>query len=219
MSLGLTRRDRRTALVGAGIVAGLVALAKGMPVWRAWDAEVRASAAELVAESARAERSVRALPVVRDSLIARNARYLALAELIVPGDGPTSAAGELATFVSGAATASDLTVGALQVRVDTTALEVEGRTVGSPLAPAFARVSVQGDLTGDVLGLTYFLSEIEDGPFLLSIRELAVSQPEPAAPADRPEMLRVQFVVEGIALRGGANAASREPREEGGAEE
>ena len=215
MRLTIARRDRRTLLVGVSIVAGLVALAKGVPAWRSWDAGIRASAAEMVGEAARAGRSVRALPAVRDSLIARNERYLALAEQVVPGDGPTSAAGELATFVSGTATAADLAVGALQVRVDTAGRGIGDRTAGSP----FARVSVQGDLTGDAHGLTYFLSAIEDGPYLLAVRELAITQPEPAAPADRPEMLRVQFVVEGIALRRGADAASHESPEEGGAEE
>ena len=215
MSLAMSKRDRRTLLVGAGIVAGLVALAKGVPAWRAWDAAVRASAAEIVAEAERAGRSARALPAVRDSQIARNARYLALAELVVPGDGPTSAAGELATFVSGTATAADLAMGALQVRVDTAKRGSDSGVDGSP----FARVSVQGDLTGDVHGLTYFLSEIEGGPFLLSVRELAITQPEPAAPSDRPETLRAQFVVEGIALRSGADGPSPEREDEGRVDE
>ena len=134
---------------------------------------------------------------------------------MVPGDGPTSAAGELATFVSGTATAADVAVGALQVQVDTAERGGAGGDAGSP----FARVSVQGDLTGDVHGLTYFLSEIEGGLFLLSVRELAITQPEPAAPSDRPETLRAQFVVEGIALRGGADGASREREYEGDIDE
>ena len=197
MSLAISRRDRRTLLAGAGITTALFMLAKGFPAWRAWDAGVREAAAETIEEAAHAERSLLAFPAVRDSLVARNARYLELAELIVPGDGPASAAAELATFVSGNATAADLALGALQVRADTAGGDAAARSVGSP----FARVSVRGDLMGDVDGLTHFLAAIEGGPFLLAVRELAITQPEPAAPADRPEMLRVQFVVEGIALR------------------
>lgn len=189
MSIALSRRERRTLLLGVGIVVGLVAVAKVLPAWREWSAEARASAAETLAEAERAERSVRALGALDHMLVARNARYLALAERIVPGDGPAAAVSELATFLSGTAAAADLSVGAMQVRTDTTA--------GS----AFARVSVLGDVVGDVRGLTRFLAEIERGPLLLSVRELAITQSEPAASADRPEILRVQFAIEGIALR------------------
>lgn len=221
MSLAISRRDRRTLLAGTGTLVALVALAKGLPAWRAWDADVRAAAAETVAEAARAERRVLALPALRDTLAARNARYLDLAELIVPGEGPAAAAGELGAFVSGSATAADLAVGAMQVRVDTADAAPASPPPVAIARPAdrprsaspFARVSVQGDLTGDVFGLTSFLADIERGPMLLAVRELAITQPEPGAPADRPEMLRVLFVVEGIALwrepRGAARHAAR----------
>lgn len=201
MTIALSRRDRRTLLGGAGAIVALVVLAKGLPAWRAWDTDTRAAAEEMIGEARRAERSVAALPTLRDTLVARNERYLALAELIVSGDGPASAAGELAAFVSGTATAANLAIGAMQVRAD------------SATGDAFARASAQGDLTGDVAGLTSFLAAVERGPFLLAVRELSITQPEPAAPADRPEMLRVHFVIEGLALRRTSKTAERRQSE------
>lgn len=211
----MSARDRRTLLLGIGVVAVLVGFAKGVPAWRRWSTDARAAAAEIVAEASRAERSVALLPVMRDSLAARNGRYLGLAERILAGDTPATAAADLASFVTGTAAQSDLALGAISVRVDTlgegrTRRTAVSRANGPSLAPAFARAVVQGDATGDIDGVTSFLDALESGPLLLVVRELAITQPDPAAPGDRPEMLRVQFTVEGLALRRGARGTTEE---------
>lgn len=198
MSTVLSRRDRRTLVVGAAVIVALVAASKALPAWRGWDAESRAAAAEIVAEVLRAERDIAAVGALRDTLASRNARYIALAERIVPGDGASSAASELATLVSASATEADLSVGTVRILTDTSG--------SSP----FVRVSVRGDLVGDLDGLTLFLADVERGPLLLAVRELTITQPEPAAPDNRPEILRVQFLIEGIALR---RAAARRAEE------
>lgn len=126
---------------------------------------------------------------VADSLRARNARYLALAPALLDGDTPAAAAATLAGLVSGAASGAQVRMGAIQLRIDTTA------------RGAFVRVGVRADATGDVEGITGMLATLERGPEVLVFRELAITQPEPGAGDDRPEALRVELVVEGLAVR------------------
>jgi hypothetical protein len=102
----------------------------------------------------------------------------------------------LASVVSGAAVIAGLELGAISIRLDTTRTNV------------FSRPSVRGDARGDITGLTRFLAALERGPTMLVIRQLAVTQPEPGAAGDRPETLRIEFTIEGIALERAAMEAA-----------
>ena len=188
--LALARRDRRALVAGGAAVAVLVAASRLVPLWRVWTDDARATAAELTAAVREARAAARLAPALRDSLAARRRRYAGLAPRLVAGDARTAAA-TLAGVVSGAAGSAHLQLGAVQLRPD------------SSSGGIFARVSVRGDATGDVRGLAAFIATLERGPRLLAFRELAVSQPDPAAPPDRVEALRLEFVVEGLALRRG----------------
>lgn len=190
MRLGVSRRDRRTLLVGVGVITLLLALSRGLPAWLAWRHELLASAFELAIEAERAEGSARSLPALRNSLARRGERYVALGRVVVPGETPAVAAGALAGMVADLATRANVELGPLSIRVDST---------GSPL---LGRVSVSGSLTGDIRGVSEWLHALEGGPRLVAVRTLSISQPEPAAPADRPETLRVEFLVEALALPG-----------------
>jgi hypothetical protein len=184
----ISPRDRRVLALGALTVAGIIAVGRGLPAWRRWQSDSRASATELRAEVQRAERSVRAAPATRDSLAARSRRFLDLGPALVAGETPAAAAATLASLVSGAAASAGVRTVAVQVRPD---------TLGKAF---FTRVAVRADLVGDVQGLTALLGALERGPSLLAIRELSMSQAEPAAPLDRAEVLRAQILVEGLAL-------------------
>ena len=90
-----------------------------------------------------------------------------------------------------AATAAGLTLGTIQL-----------------LAPAdtgrqrvFARVRVHADVTGDIAELTTFVSALEGGATRLTMSELTITQPEPAAAPTRAEALHAEFTVEGLAQR------------------
>lgn len=187
-ALTLSPRDRRVLALGAATIGLLFALGRGVPALRRWEREQRAEAAELAAEAARARGSVRAHGVVRDSLKARETRFLALAPLLLGGETPAVAGATLASLVSGAAAACSVRLGAVQVRADSAGQGV------------FTRVAVRADAVGDVRGVTGFLAALERGPALLAVRELSVSQSEPAAPPDRPEVLRIELTVEGLVL-------------------
>ena len=184
----LSGREQRM-IVGAGIVLGLAVIALRIgPAWWRWAESSRDVAAMAMTELEQARASVATLAATRDSLAARNERYLALAPSILSGRTPSAVGAALASAVSGAAAGAGLEMGTITIRPDT------GGT------SFFARPSVRGDARGDVAGLTRFLLTLERGPLLIVLRHLAVSQADAGAPPDRAESLRVEFVVEGIAL-------------------
>lgn len=188
IGLQISTRERRTLAIGAFLMGAFLASAKGMPAWLAWQREARSSAAEMHHEATRAERSLHGLRETLDTLEQRQQRLAALAPTLVGGDSPATAAAALASLVSGAAVQAAVRLGATSIYVD------------SAHSGVFTRVGVRGEATGDVRGLAKMLAALEQGPKMLAVRELSVSQPDPAAGAGQPEVLRIEFVVEGLAL-------------------
>jgi hypothetical protein len=186
MTLIVAPRDRRTLIIGALIIAGLLGLTHGVPAWRRWQHETYLRASTMTGDLARAEAHVRARSALADSLAARNARFLALAPALLAGETPASAGATLAGLVSGAAATTNVRLGAVDVRVD------------SARPGTFTHVAVAATATGDVRGLTHLLARLEAGPTLLAVRALTLTQPEPGAAADRMEILQVAFTVEGL---------------------
>ncbi|HEX2778573.1 MAG TPA: type II secretion system protein GspM [Gemmatimonadaceae bacterium] len=186
---GTAPRDRRTLVIGALVIGALVLGTRGAPALVRVHSDMVRSARELEAEARRAQEAVAAAPVVAESLRARNVRYRALAPALLDGDTPAGAAATLAGLLSEAASAAQVRVGTVQLRVDTAA------------RGAFARVGVRADVIGDVEGITGMLAALERGPEVLVIRELAITQPDPGAGDDQPEALRMELMVEGLAVR------------------
>lgn len=182
-------RDRRALTIGVSAIAILLLVGRGLPVIAQWEREARSRAA---AQREMLERAISAVALssrVRDSAHARGARIVALAPALLGGDTPGSASATLAGIISGAAALSNVRVGALQLHVDTAS------------RGTFVRVGVHGELTGDIAGITAMLSALESGPTLLVMRELSITQPEPAGPPDRAEALHIEMTVEGLMLR------------------
>lgn len=188
MKMLLARRERRVLVAGGVLIIGMVALSRGIPAWTAWQHEARAAAAELAEEVARAEASVRGLEAMVDSLEARKERFVDLAPLLIGVKSPAAAASSLTLLINGVAQAAGVRVSAVRVGQDSTVDAV------------LRRVRVSAELEGDVRGIATLLSTLERGPTLLAIRELAITQPDPASPGDRPEALGVQLTVEGLAV-------------------
>jgi hypothetical protein len=207
--------DRRVLLIGAVTIVALVTLSHGVPSWRRWVSAERDSAAAIATEVARAESLVAARIVLRDSLSQRNARFLAMAPAILSGDSPAAAGAVLAGIVSGAASVSGMRMGAIQVQTspspghERALTETRDATLGRRQQPVFVRVAVSAEATGDILGLTRLMRQLERGPAALAVRRISIAQPEPAAGDDRPEMLHVEMLVEGIALASRARAERR----------
>ena len=182
----LSPRDRRTLIAGAAVIVGIVLLTRGLPAWRRWDGEARAASVELRVEAQRTRRAVEELPAMADSLAARQARFVALAPLLLAADSRAAATAALTSAISAAAQSSSVQLASMQVRSDTT-------------GNVFERIEARATMTGDGHGLGRMLVALERGPLLLSVRQLGVTQPSPSAPPDQPETLRVELVVEGLA--------------------
>jgi hypothetical protein len=191
--LTISARDRRTLLLGASVIGSLIVLARGVPAWRGWVSEARAGAHEQVRAAADADALLTRARAARDTLAARNARYVALAPALVAGSTPAEASATLASLVSNAASLAGVKLGAVQLRpaADTAARRT------------FVRIGVHADIVGDIAGITTLLASLEHGPLRLRVRDVTVTQPDAAAPGDRVEALRAELTVEGLAMARG----------------
>ena len=182
----LSARDRRTAVAGMIVVGSLITLSRGMPALANWERVRISEASDAVARAASARAMVKLLPALRDSLRSRATQLSVLDSLMFRSAVPDAAAADLAAAVDDIAATARLRVTAMQLRAD------------SSSSASVARVAVRVTATGDVAGLARFLREVEADDAPLVVRELSVSQPEPAAPDGRPESLHIDVVVEGL---------------------
>ncbi len=188
MTAGLSTRDRRTLVAGLGMCATLIASSRGVPAWRRWVSESRANAERLELAASFAEASATSGRAAIDSLVQRTNRLSQLDSALVDADSPSAAAAMLSTLVADVAGEARVKLGAVRLRVDT--LRARGK---------FVRVGVAANATADIRGVADLLTGLEVGLPALAISELTISQPDIAAAGDRPEMLRVDFVVEALA--------------------
>jgi hypothetical protein len=196
IALGLSPRDRRTLIVGASAVGFIFALGKGVPVVRAGEvASVSAAAGtrDLVAVAEGGSRSVRE---VRDSATARQRRLDTFRSAMINGASPDAATGSLATLMEKLANSAGVEVLTVTLRPDT--------VMRFGLVRVAARLSAEGDVSG-LMGL---LVGIETHWMPLAVRELAVSQTDPAAPSTQMERLRFELVVQTLARVGSAPIAT-----------
>ncbi len=200
LGVSISARDRRTLTVGVSVIVILLLLSKGAPAWLAWERHAASRALLAVTDAAAADAVTGAYEVTRDSLRVRLRRLTALDSVIVPGIDQSTAAASLATIVSDASTDAGVTIGSLQPAVDSPPRTLGGRRITTE--PPFASVSVRGDATGDVVGLMQFVADLEHGPALISVRDLAITQTDPLASSDRMEVLHAKFTVGGLARRG-----------------
>jgi len=197
-ALALGARDRRVIVIGAVTISLLVGLSRGLPALRSWvqnrTAEARASAEQL----AEARNGMRLLTALRDTLRVRRERLSAIDSVLPAQSSPSAVAATIASELEDFADDNGVKLATLQMRADTTV--------------RFGRVRATVRLGGitDVTGLAGFLRSIEAGETPLVVRELSVSQPEPAAPDSRPESLRFDMLVVGL---GRIAASAREARE------
>lgn len=196
MQLGA--RDRRTLVGGAVIVSVLVGSSRGLPALRAWT-EDRTGRAQAAAEQlAAVKQGMERLPALRESLVVRRARLAAIDSVLPAESTPSGVAAAVASALEDFADDNAVKLTTLQLRADTTVRA--GRV----------RVSVRLGGVTDVAGLAGLLRSIEAGETPLIVRDLSVSQPEPAAPDSKPEALRFDMLIAGI---GRISRGAREARE------
>ncbi len=184
--------DRRTLLVGAVIVATILLLGRGLPRVRAWEASGLAAAAAAERAVGYARRTV-ALDAAIQSAAAIEERIQATAApALFPGQTPDEAAAGLIRLLGEEADAAGVRITSNAVRADTMFEE------------AYAIIAARVIATTDVRGLAEWLHQLERGPMLLRVRELTVTQPDPAADDRMPESLNISALVEGLARPGPA---------------
>jgi hypothetical protein len=185
-TLQLGARDRRVLSIGALTVFLLVGLSRGLPALHAWERTRTTEARTAVVQLAELRNGIESLPLMRESLLVRRARLVAIDSLLPAGVSPSAVAAAIAAILEQSADDNAVKLTTLQLRADTSA------RVG------LARVSVRLSGVADVTGLAGLLRSIEAGETPLVVRDLSVSQPDPAAPDSRPEALRFDVLVAGI---------------------
>lgn len=182
----LSARERRMVIVGAASIGGLLFVGRALPAWRRWQADAIASAQSASATAARDRILLSNARAIHDSLVVRRARLNAQAPEWISGDSPAAASAGLAALVTRDGTAAGVTLGALDLRTD---------SVGHA---SFVPVHVRASITGDVQGLATFLAALDRGPSVLTVRSLDLQAGDPAAPAQRPEVLHADLVIDAL---------------------
>ena len=185
----LSSRERRAIAFGVVTIGTALAVVRGIPALRAWQTHVAATAVQLESEVARARTSAQRAQATSDSLIARRKRLRDIGRQLLHGGTPAMAAATLASMVTTAATESNVNIGMVQVHADTAS------------SSTFSPVTVHAEGTGDIIGVMSLLKSLETDSTLLWIRDVSISQPEPAAPPERFEALRLELTVQGLVLR------------------
>jgi type II secretion system (T2SS) protein M len=188
IALTWSKHDQRVLLFGGLVLSGLVGASRGVPLVVRWSADRRAAALSLVRQAALADGADRILPVLADSLAARRRRLDMLDTMLVSASTVAEAGARLSNVISEYADARSVRVLSLQLRPDST--ERRG----------FAQVAVRMTGVADVAGLTSLLGDVESSTPILAVRDLGITQPDPAVPDSKAETLRFELWVEALAV-------------------
>ena len=146
-------RERRALLLGAAAIAMILGAARGLPAAMRWRQERLESSKALIDDEQNSQMLVRALPSLRDWLVARRVRLAALDSAVLDARSPSDAGAALAELVSDAADVSESQLGSVQMeRVDSIV------TAKEPLTRVLMRASV----TGDLESIAILLSALEE---------------------------------------------------------
>lgn len=187
MRTRLSSRDRRALGAGAAIMSVVAAAGAGVPAALRWQQAQVDSARATITRLATARRATAMRPLLRDSLIARRARLESLDTALIAEASPVAAAGVLAGALEDLADDAGVTVTAAQIRADSVA------------RAGLSRVGVRLVVLGDVRGLAALLGAIETDARPMTVRELAVTQPDPIGAIGKPEVLRIDVGIEALA--------------------
>lgn len=182
-------RDRRTLVRGCVCIVLILLVGKGMPAWRRATGAVSTGTTAARAQLARDERLIGERRRTSEALDRRTTALIGLSAAFFKGRSPDEGAAALAAQVSDAAAENGVHLGSLQPHADS--------APNALLVP----ISVSTSGTGDIRGIEGMLRDLESSAPLVDVRQLTVSQPDPAAPTDRMEMLHVEITVRGMFRR------------------
>jgi len=179
--------EGQTALVGAIVIGCILLFGRGLPAAVRWTRAERTNADELQREASRAIADLRAYPVVRDSAQAWRLRLGDEITSFLHGATADEASASLAESIRQAAEEANVHVGSIDLRVDTTS------------AAVFPHHRATTDVTGDMRGISSFLSALESGATRIRVVSVSISQSEPFAGPRQAEALQMNIVVEALA--------------------
>lgn len=185
---GINARDRRVAVSGAVMVGCLVAIARGVPVYEEWERDRQAVVADAASELEKGRDALENAGRIADSLRARRSLVQREEARLLSASSPAALAAALAARLELDADDAGDKVNSIQLRADT--------VVRHPLN----RIGVRLSLNGDVRGLAAFIRLVEVDSAIAVVRELTVTQPEPAGPETKPEVLRIDVLVEALGI-------------------
>lgn len=182
--------DRRTILLGVLAITIIAAIGKGGPLVYQ---KAAAATANAVAISREAD--------LNERLIASNvdlkARAHSAVELrerlergVIPASNPAAAATTLVHLIDGFAATAGVHISSTNIRAD------------SVFTASYSRISVHMYAATDIVGIERFLDRVENGSYLLAVKEMTITQSDPAADDRMPEALRLEIVIEGLARHG-----------------
>jgi hypothetical protein len=190
----ITPRESRV-LVGGLLFVAVTVVARVLPAIRGWRADKIASASETTLRWQRVASLLALRAVIKDSLKSRKLRLVEYDSVYLAGASTASNEAMLAAAIADDAEATDTKLASVQLQTD------------SSRAAPFARIRARVTAVGDLQSIALFLSTLEVGPPLLSVRELSLAQPDAAIPPNRIETIRADFVIDALMLKNG------EPRE------
>jgi len=187
-SLLFSVRDRRALVLGLGTVV-MIVMGRGYPAWLNWERAARAEAERGAVDVAHLVAAVRRLPAARDSMAARTHRLARLRGSVITAASNADAAAALVARLASLIDEEPVRVQSMSVRSST------------PLSAGTLRVAVRVRILTEIDGLAGILCAIEESPLVLVVRELSI-EPAGAAADSRHDQLRVDLVVEALALLG-----------------
>ena len=187
MQASMSARDRRAIVGGSLAIAVLFVVARGIPAAARWQRDQMSDAARAARLFAESSVDPARLREARDSLAARRERLNAIHATLPSARSASAAVAELASILERLADSSSVHVAAIQLRSDSVA------------SSEILEVSVRLNGVADVAGLAGFLRAIAGARTPLAVRDLTVTSPEPTAPDTKPEALRFDVLVAGLA--------------------
>ena len=181
--------DRRAIIVGVATIGSVIAMGRGVPLWREWDLDQRARATIILTRAAEFDRTLLTMPHLADSARRVAKAYANASSTLLVEASPTVASARLAELVADAADEAAVRVTSVQIKPDSAFLD------------HFARVTVRLAATGDIESLIDLLQALEDNDTLLAVKELWVTPSDPAAPGTKAEALRFQILVQALVAR------------------
>lgn len=193
--------------MGAGTIALILAIGRGVPAWQASVTKHRAIAAQLETQRVEAHRALLRRASVQSSLAARLQQLGVMSGTLVPGTDDGAATRALAAMISGAALGAEVRLSStLAVTTDRASARLAmGEQSARPLRKADSAtllhsVAVRIIGTADIRGVTTLLEALERGPTRLRVRSLTIMQPDVTAGDELAESLQIDLVVEGLAV-------------------